>query len=60
MKDKKYLNIVEAQEGDWTFENQTTACVIKLKLKDADGESEIWMEYHPFRQLKKLIDKITE
>lgn len=55
-----FYNIVEASEGDWKFENQTTACVVTLTVKDSDSEQKILLEYHQVHQLYLLLAKINQ
>jgi hypothetical protein len=59
MSNKNYMMIVESTKEGWKFENQTTACVIKLSLNSEDGsKQEIWMEYHEFEKLRELIKRL--
>lgn len=52
--------IAKSEEGDWVFNNQTTARVIELKLEDSDGKQSIWMDYHQWEQLVQLVKRINE
>lgn len=60
--EKKYMMVSESNHGNWKFENQTTACVIKLSLddKDDDKPSEIWMDYRQWEQLTKLVNQVNQ
>lgn len=55
-----FYSIVEAVEGDWKFENQTTACVVTLTVKDADSEQKIFLDYYQVHQLHLLLSKINQ
>lgn len=55
-----FYNIVEAVEGDWKFENQTTACVVTLTVKDSESEQKVFLDYHQVHQLYLLLAKVTQ
>lgn len=57
-----YYMVSKADHEQWEFENQTTACVIKLTLRDGESlnPQEIWMDYYQFDSLMELIKKVNE
>ncbi len=60
MRNTDYMMVSSAHEGEWLFENQTTACVITLTLEDKEsGKQVIYMDYYQFEALTKLIKNIN-
>lgn len=54
MTDKSYMSVVSSQKNNVIFENQTTACVIRIAVEDKD----IWLDYSEFESLCDVIDNV--
>ena len=59
---KEYQQVTKAQVGDWVFQNNTTACIITLRLKDPEDNNLtriVHMDYYQYEQLLEMIEIIN-